>query len=132
MARLIQTEGTPAWLTRGLGLFVPSLTEPQAPRKHMRYRVWAFGYLLPLGPLIGTAAAMDPDGEQTCQHRDVIANLLCGIGQPFYDALQIKLDMTEQGARPHDETWRRRQLLTPSRRLVWYCQPRLPTPRPHS
>lgn len=65
----------------------------------MRYRVWAFGYLLPLGPLIGTATAMDPVGGQTCQSKncDVIANILMGIGQPFYDALQIDMQGAPQG-----------------------------------
>jgi hypothetical protein len=66
----------------------------------MRYRILRFGFMLMLGPLIGTATAMDPDvGEQTCQSKscDVIADILMGIGQPFYDALQSDMQRRPQG-----------------------------------
>ena len=79
----------------------------------MRYRILRFGFMLMLGPLIGTATAMEPattedGGEQSCQSSgcDVIANMLMGIGQPFYDALQLDFDMRSQGA-PQGTTARR-------------------------
>jgi hypothetical protein len=75
---------------------------------------------------------MDPTeetGEQTCQSKncDVIANILCGIGQPFYDALQIKIDMSSQGA-PQGTTARRNVAATatayaePPTRVVYRSQ----------
>lgn len=65
----------------------------------MRYRLLASGFMLALGPLIGTTAAMEPSGEQDCKDNNcyVIADCLQALFTPFYEACQLDMAGAPQG-----------------------------------
>lgn len=68
----------------------------------MRYRILAVG-ILSLGPLIGTATAMEPaaasGSEEDSQTFTLFADLIEGIATPFVEACQI--DMTGVSRAPN-------------------------------